>query len=380
MDQSFYTDREQTAVKHRILERYLSAFVPIVGAWAADISYIDCLAGPWQSMDPQFRDTSFGTAIDVLRATARVLSDRARYPRMRCLFVERDASAFAKLSKFCESVRDIHVVPKNWDFVQHVSDVVNFVKDESDSFPFIFIDPKGWEQLDAKVIAPILRLNPGEVLVTFMTSWIVRFLSVPEKRFDRIFGSDLPRLVQLRGEEQEEELVKCYSDLIRRAGNYKFVCSLPVMKPSQDAFHFHMIYGTRHVRGVEVFKETEKSVVPFMHETRAMAQHRRRFENSGQFSLLGPDAEYKEKRFTQFRQRKLAAAKKHLEDILMASKEVLYDDAWATAMQYPTIMEEDLGDWLKEWKQRGLLEITNQAAGRKLARKGQKQFLRWRKS
>ena len=58
-----YEDREQTAVKHKVLTRYLSGFVPIVGAWASDIAYIDCLAGPWRSADPALKDTSFARAI-----------------------------------------------------------------------------------------------------------------------------------------------------------------------------------------------------------------------------------------------------------------------------------------------------------------------------
>src|ERR1700720_3598222 len=99
---SAYEAREQTAVKHRILERYLSAFVPIVGAWAHDIAYVDCLAGPWQSVDPHLKDTSFARAIEVLRSTRAVLSGRGRSPTMRCLFVEKDAEAFSGLKRYCD--------------------------------------------------------------------------------------------------------------------------------------------------------------------------------------------------------------------------------------------------------------------------------------
>jgi len=41
MNSQFYEDREQTQVKHQILVKYLSAFVPIVGDWASDIAYIE---------------------------------------------------------------------------------------------------------------------------------------------------------------------------------------------------------------------------------------------------------------------------------------------------------------------------------------------------
>jgi three-Cys-motif partner protein len=286
MNSEFYEDREQTQVKHQILVKYLSAFVPIVGDWASDITYIDCLAGPWGEADPDLKDTSFSRAVEVLRSTRKVLEGRGKFPTMRCLLIEKEPAPFQRLEAFCRAITDLEVTPQNWDFTARISDVVRFAKARNNSFPFIFIDPTGWQQLADDLITPVLRLEPGEVLINLMTSWITRFLSDETKHFERLLGADVSRLRQLRGEEQEEELVRLYADRVAKAGNFKYVCTLPVLKPNQDAFHFHMIYGTRHIRGVEVFKQTEKSVIPFMHQTRAKAQERRRVAESGQGSLL----------------------------------------------------------------------------------------------
>src|SRR5439155_17452730 len=204
--------------------------------------------------------------------------------------------------------------------------------------------------LAIELVTPILRLEPGEVLINLMTSWIKRFLTDETKHFDRLLGSDLPRLRQLRGEEQEEELVRAYASAVLKARNFKYTCTLPVMKSDQDAFHFHMIYATRHMRGVEVFKETERAVIPFMHETRAKAQERRRLAQSGQSSLLPAEAHYKERRFTQFQLRNLKIAKDELRRMLETAEQVLFDDAWAKVMQYSAVMEGDFRDWLIEWK------------------------------
>ena len=204
----------------------------------------------------------------------------------------------------------------------HTRDIIHFVKSRSKSISFIFIDPTGWETLADDLITPILKLEPGEVLINLMTSWITRFLSVESKHFERLLGPDLPRLRQLQGQEQEEELVRCYAAKVASAGNFKYTCTLPVMKADQDAFHFYMIYATRHSRGVEVFKETEKSVIEFMHETRARAQERRRLAQSGQLSLLPAEAHYRERRFTEFQLRNLAMAKKQLLAMLQNAEEV----------------------------------------------------------
>jgi hypothetical protein len=297
---------------------------------------------------------------------------------MRCLFIEKGSAAFSKLKSHCDGIADIEVTAENWDLTEHVQGVVRFARERMRSFPFVFIDPTGWEQLQTEIIGPILALNPGEVLITFMTSWITRFLSDESKHFERLIGDDWKTLIHLRGEEQEDALVNSYAKRVRAAGQFKYVCTLPVMKPSQDAFHFRMIYATRHVKGVEVFKETEKYVIPFMHEARAEAQERRRFGQSGQYTLLDPRESYKETRFTRFRSRNLAAAKVELREKLESGKHILYDDAWADVMQHSAVTDADLQQWLIEWKNQKLLEIINQTPRQRVARKGVGQHLKWK--
>jgi three-Cys-motif partner protein len=376
MNSEFYEYREQTQVKHQILVRYLSAFVPIVGNWASDIVYIDCLAGPWKEADPNMKDTSFSRAIDVLRDTRRVLQDRGKNPTMRCLLIEKVPQSFRKLKEFCATINDLEVTPRNWDFTAHTSDVIRFVKSRNKSFPFVFIDPTGWETLADDLINPILKLDPGEVLINLMTSWITRFLSDESKHFERLLGP-LPRLRQLQGQEQEEELVRSYAAKVARAGNFNCTCTLPVMKADQDAFHFYMIYATRHPRGVEVFKETERTVIPFMHETRAKAQERRRLAQSGQYSFLPAEAHCREHRFTEFQLRNLAMAKNQLLAMLQHAEQVSYDDAWYTVMQYSAVTDRDLKDWLADWKSSGSLTFGKVETGQRLPRKGANQYLRW---
>jgi len=49
-----------------------------------------------------------------------------------------------------------------------------------------------------------------------------------------------------------------------------------VLHPEKDTAHFHLIYATRDLKGVEVFKEAEKAAMKVMEEARAEAQQRRR--------------------------------------------------------------------------------------------------------
>lgn len=221
-----YEDREQTAVKHEVLVRYLKGFVPIVGNWAADIAHIDCLSGPWKSADANLTDTSFARALEVLRSTRGILAERGKSPGMRCLFIEKDQVAFGKLRQYCERISDIEVTPRNWDLAARVPDVVRFAKERTNSFPFVFIDPTGWEILQIEIIGPILSLTPGEVLITLMTSWIKRFVNDETKGFERLLGVDVDRIRKLQGDEQEDEIVRSYANSVQRAGQFEYVCTL----------------------------------------------------------------------------------------------------------------------------------------------------------
>jgi hypothetical protein len=129
------------------------------------------------------------------------------------------------------------------------------------------------------------------------------------------------------------------------------------MKRDQDAFHFHMVYGTRHSRGVEVFKETEKHVIPFMHETRAEAQARRKIEKTGQLPLLDAASRYREAKVTRYQARSLGRAGQELQRKLKSSGQLAYKEAWATAMQHSAVTQEGFRELLADWQQQGLIEI-----------------------
>ena len=373
-----YAGREQTEVKHRILERYLSAFAPIVGHWAADIAYVDCLAGPWESRGEQLEDTSFARSISVLRTARSILAMRGKKPTFRCLLVENDPVNFKRLDTFASSITDIEIKAKRWDFSDHIADIVQFATERKKSFPFFFIDPKGWELVAIDLIRPILRLEPGEVLINLMTSWVKRFLSVESKNFERLLGPDVGRLRQMIGDEQEEELVRCYADSVKQAGNFKYVCTLPVLKADADMFHFWMVYGTRDLKGVEEFKNTEKVVIPFMHRTRAEAQQRRRFlQSGGQFNLLEAEATYVERRLTRLEVKNQTTARSDLQELLQKSSSVLFDDAWAKTMQFSLVTDGDLKEWIDEWVKSGDLEITGMSMNERTLKRRCGHALKW---
>src|ERR1700693_3609166 len=94
---SDYTGREQSYVKHVFLERYLEALVFKTASTYTHIVFVDGFAGPWQSANEQFDDTSFGIALNALRRAKETWKKHGRNVRMTALLVEEKASAYAQL-------------------------------------------------------------------------------------------------------------------------------------------------------------------------------------------------------------------------------------------------------------------------------------------
>src|SRR5450759_1038798 len=93
-----YAGREQSYVKHVFLERYLEALILKTASTYNHIVYVDGFAGPWQSANEQFKDTSFGIALNALRRAKATWKKARRDVRMTALLVEQNVIAHARLT------------------------------------------------------------------------------------------------------------------------------------------------------------------------------------------------------------------------------------------------------------------------------------------
>lgn len=357
MSESGYRDREQSELKHYAIKLYLEAAARILGsAW--DLKYVDCCAGPWDSTHADYSDTSFGIAFEVLRQTRLELAERNRAPRISCLFIEKEKRPFAALDGYAQekTSRDITVVARNWDFAERISDIVTFCS-KPRSFPFILIDPWGWKLAGISQISPLLKLRPGEVVINLMSSFITRFVNDPATDLSDLLGEDFPELRRLTGTELEFSVVRKYCDLIKREGDFAYVCALPVMKPDSDAFNFYLIYATRHPKGVEVFKSVERRTEERTHVVRADVQKRQRQEQGGSLDLFDSNVLYRERKYQQLATDNRARAKQRVLELLEGAEDVSYDDCWAEALQYPAVYYTDLRQWIAEWEKNGTVVV-----------------------
>lgn len=348
--------------------------------------YVDCFSGPWNARSERFEDSSFAIALRELRNARDALAKRGdRNIQLRCFFLEKNRAAYAKLKEFAEGQTDAKIETRNATLEESIPTIVHFVRAGGPkAFPFIFIDPTGWTGFEMETISPLLRMNPGEALINFMTGHIRRFLESPDKEtqdsFKRLFGSGAFRakvqdLAQL---EREDAAVEEYTRNAKTVGGFNFGCNAIVLHPEMDRTHFHLIYLTRNPTGVEVFKDAEKKAMEVQEAARAEAQQRKRVARQGQAELLCSKDLHDSTHYESLRERYLTKARDLVLRALVKNRRLPFDDVWTLALSQPMVWESDLKDWIDEWKQERLLEISGMQIRQRVPHRNEANYLIWK--
>jgi three-Cys-motif partner protein len=365
-----YIGREQSQVKHYILQHYLERFAHIIGSWCDTITYVDCFSGPWESSNSDLSDTSFAIALTELRKARETLSRRKRSLDIRCLFLEEQVKRHAKLKKYAQQQTDVRIETRNATMLDALPEISDFINAGGrNSFPFIFIDPTGWTGFDLDRIAPLLQQRPGEVLINFMTEHIRRFVTPKVTRaeiidsFRRLFGTDdvFDRISQITdAQDREDELFTTYAGRVRAAGGFAYTCPSVVLHPVGERTYFHLIYATRHRKGVEEFKEVEKAAYPVQERLRAAAEERETIKKTKQPSLFAAEVDQPPSpRAMTLRRRYLAAARQRIVEVCGKRKQVPFDEIWDTAMAFPLVWDSDVKEWIAEWQKAKRVKLLN---------------------
>lgn len=269
---SLYEDRIPAWVKHSLLRAYLEKLVLIIGMAAkakgrAEICYVDCFAGPWESGDDKLDGTSISISLSILASCKKKLASLGVDATMRALYVELDKGAFHKLKQYLlnDAPDGIETHAFNGDFVDLRSDIVEWVG--KDAFCFFLIDPKGWIPISIDLLEPLLRRQRSEFLINFMYEFVNRAASMAtqQENVRRLVGRDID-LEGLEPAEREAALLVAYRAGLKEhtpAGLSPFVprtAYVPVRHPEKQRTKYHLIYLTSHPKGIVEFMAISEAV------------------------------------------------------------------------------------------------------------------------
>lgn len=359
-----YKGREQSQLKHIFLKRYLERVAIVTLKGWDEFVFVDGFTGPWQSKDPTYKDTSFSLAVNILRKVRRVRKEAGRNVRVRCIFVEQNRAAFQRLEGFLSGIEDMETVALHGPFEQHVGTITQKI---GGAFSFCLIDPKGWTGFALQQIKPLLQLR-GEVVINFMYNYVNRFIDHPDPKLrpslDNLFGGHGWREeIEERidgGVIREDAILETFQERLRRFSGYGYVTSTRILFPERERTFFYLVYGTRHLKGLREFRESEKVAVEEQERIRRITKYEKDLEATGQRDLFGASGFSGERAsslsFQEARMTRLQRAEENIAELLSKNKSLQFE-ALMPLLQIPLVWESDLKGIVKRMESAGRLSI-----------------------
>ena len=376
-----YDHREHSYVKHFILKSYLRRLALKLGLRRRDrevtLNYVDGFSGPWNQAADDLSDTSPSIALAELKAAQKVVRDKGGRLTPRALFIEKDTAAYELLQSKVVQTAGIDVRAIHGEFEDSVPAVLEFIRQGTNPFAFVFVDPKGWTGYPMQSIARILRFQPGEVLVNFQTEWVNRFIDTPDSKlqpsFANLFGTGEHAAVWrgLRGIDRQDAIVDTYARQLRDVGEFAHVATTVVLSRDKEATKYHLIYGTRSLVGLVTFREVERRA----NEVQVRVRSRQRERATGQLEFPGAVGSV---HLDNLVGRYSTRAREQLERLLRDRGQIPYDDVVAATLEIPMITEGDLKAWLKSLQQDGHVSYHGLAVSERVPKRGRDHIVVWR--
>ena len=373
-----YAGREQSYVKHLFLERYLEALVFKTASTYPHIVYIDGFAGPWQSANEQFEDTSFGIALNALRRAKEAWRANGRDVRMSAFLVERDFAAYARLAQIPSRYPDIRIETYSADFLTVLIEILGNIP--IDAFAFFLIDPKGW-RIPLDRLRPMLARDKSEVTFNFMFDFINRAASIDDPVVVNGLNELMPygewkaRLEDaerracrpLTPEERKSILVGAFSESLAQLGNYQYVAETTVLRPLRDRPLYCLCYASRHQRGIEVFRDCQVRALAEQSKARAATKIKYAASSSGQGEFfeslhdMGPDET------VAFLEEERKRARQTLLDLTpQQPASVVYEKLWPQVLARHVVRKPDVNAIAANLRDEGQLLFPDWERGKRV--------------
>jgi three-Cys-motif partner protein len=375
---SDYVGREQSYVKHVFLEGYLDRLVHKTASTYFHIVYVDGFAGPWQSANEKFEDTSFGIALSALRRAKASWKEHHRDVKMSAFLVERGTEAYKKLSQVPARYPDIVVKTYSEDFLAILPEILKDIP--KDAFAFFLIDPKGWRIPLAKLSSMLARAN-SEIIFNFMFDFINRAASINDPAIvsglnELIPYGDWRRRLQeaeqlthrkLNSSERKNILVGAFTESLAHLGNYPYVAETTILRPLSKRPLYCLCYATRNRRGIEVFRDCQVKALIEQANTRAAGKMRHTATSTGQGEFFESLYQMAPNELTHFLENERRQAKDTLIKLTPSPPNFIrYDALWPQVLLQHVVRLTDVNKLAAELRANEKLIFPDWERGRRV--------------
>jgi spore photoproduct lyase len=250
--------REHTGVKHILLEKYLAAWIPILGKYNSRICYFDGFAGRGE-----YTDGTLGSPLIALEVADKLSK---HFGKLICYFIEKDPENFSNLEQILEretpkinNWQKIEVTKKNREFAEVIDGIFESMEEGHVLIPsFFFVDPFGFSGIPFTIITRILSNPKTEVFFTFMVRDIARFIELPEleNTYNTLFGTDNWKSIvsSLQGQRREIALINLYRKQLHDLSNLKYSWAFRVCTSEKVQTLYYLIHSTNNFKGHSIMK------------------------------------------------------------------------------------------------------------------------------
>lgn len=367
-----YEGREQSFLKHRVLEEYLLVWGLKLGSVARErhvrLCYVDGFAGPWKTKDAALRDSSIAIGLDALEAASKTWRNHGVKVDIEAAFVEQGDAAFSELERYLKNRGGtIKTFARHGEFGTFIPELQQWMGRDAG---LIFVDPTGWKGAAMRYIAPLTADHPRrDVLVNVMFDHINRFKD-DEREFLRQQMSDFFGL----GSEElpeglaEGQLLALYRTKLKELCKVTYAADLAIPHPTMARTKFRLVVGGKSPEVLVLFRDIEKKVVGReAASVRDAAQTRVRTEKMGQPVLFAAPPPT-DGHYDSLHRQSLTNARAELLSRTSLAHPVAFGALWPSLLEGLHMTKTELAQIVWDLKKEGYIDIVNAQPRQRTAR------------
>ena len=262
--------KPHTLAKHKILRHYLGAWFAIMAHSGENrMIFLDGFAGRGK-----YTGGEPGSPIIALEA----LVTHRDFPTWASknfvfVFVEPDDENFENLCSELDAFwnarggqpENVVMQVRHSTFVEAADDILESLGTKRLAPTFALIDPFGWDGLPLDTIARLLSYNKCEVFVNFMIDFVNRFIEVHgvQSSMRDLFGTTDEHIPpeDTQGTTRQDFLLDLYRNQLRTRAGFRYIRDFQMVDGRNKPL-YHLVYGTRHLTGLDRMKQAMWDVDP----------------------------------------------------------------------------------------------------------------------
>lgn len=242
-----------TLAKHKILERYLNGWMPIITSKFKSLIYFDGFSGPgiYKNGEP-------GSPIVALNVAQKIPD---KHQRSLFLFGDEREDRISILQKQIDSLslpKGVSVVARAIKFEDAAVKLIKYKEKHRETLPtFALIDPFGFSGIPYDLIKLLMEQRSSECLITFMVDSLNRWLEHPEdgiqEHVTAAFGTEkAAEIVRSSGANRIQVLRDLYLKQLKKFAKY---CRYFEMRDQKNRVLYYLFFISNNLLGFVKMKE-----------------------------------------------------------------------------------------------------------------------------